>query len=193
MLCSPGREKLRAMAVSCFHRQTYANRELVLVDGSQQKTIGALRNEACIWADGDLIAHWDDDDWSAPERLEEQVAFLLEHELDCTGYQDMPFCDTADGGAYLYRNPDTRYCVGTSLLYRRASWESRKFDDVQTGEDKAFVLTREHVLSQPSNGRMVALAHEGNTADKRSKFSLWQKLDSLPERFLVDAAQSRVL
>ncbi len=35
----------------------------------QRASIGAKRNLACAEARGELIAHWDDDDWYAPARL----------------------------------------------------------------------------------------------------------------------------
>lgn len=84
----PGR-----FAVDCFQRQSYANRELVLVcDGpgteierycgslndpririvypeSPQNTLGALRNLSMRAAKGDWICQWDDDDLYHPQRL----------------------------------------------------------------------------------------------------------------------------
>ena len=39
--------------------------------------VGAKRNIACEVAQGEVIAHWDDDDWMAPEWLRSQVETLL--------------------------------------------------------------------------------------------------------------------
>ncbi len=87
-------------AVECFRRQTYANRELVIVvDGSAVELLehvatlndarircvrqtgpkiplGELRNLAIANALGEYICLWDDDDLSDPERVEVQLAAL---------------------------------------------------------------------------------------------------------------------
>src|SRR5690348_4458021 len=84
-------------AIVCFQLQTYEHRELLIVaDGDDvsdlvpqedsrirlvcsgsRLTIGAKRNYGCAHACGEIIAHWDDDDYSAQQRLTEQVALLL--------------------------------------------------------------------------------------------------------------------
>ncbi len=88
-------------AIECFARQTYANRELVVlvdapaaelvaliekrddprirvvhVDG-QRHTLGALRNLAVQNARGDYVCQWDDDDLYAPQRIATQLDALL--------------------------------------------------------------------------------------------------------------------
>jgi len=83
-------------AIRCFLAQTYPHKELVIVDdGDSIKhlvptrpdilyesswpplRIGPKRNLACGLASGDIIAHWDDDDWSAPDRIEQQLRMLV--------------------------------------------------------------------------------------------------------------------
>ncbi len=70
-------------AIRYFQRQDYENRELIIIDDGadgigdmakaderiryirldKKATIGAKRNWACEQAHGELIMHWDDDDW----------------------------------------------------------------------------------------------------------------------------------
>jgi len=42
--------------------------------------VGAKRNLACDLANGDIIVHWDDDDWMADWRLSYQVEQLMRAE-----------------------------------------------------------------------------------------------------------------
>src|SRR5438094_9881235 len=88
------RRPLAAQAVAYFLRQDYPNRELIVVDDGDESvadlipddarvryryldhrlSVGAKRNLACELSRGELIAHWDDDDWMAADRLSRQVA-----------------------------------------------------------------------------------------------------------------------
>src|SRR5690349_11912252 len=92
------RRRFVSQAISYFLRQDYRPRELIVVDDGedavgdlvpsddqvryvrleQRLSLGAKRNLACGLARGELIAHWDDDDWSAPHRLSAQVEQLLD-------------------------------------------------------------------------------------------------------------------
>lgn len=90
---------LAQRAIDSFARQSWANRELVIVtDGTPAfrsalqdyvdrqdiagirfvvpeepgLPLGALRNLACDASSGSILCQWDDDDWSHPQRLELQ-------------------------------------------------------------------------------------------------------------------------
>lgn len=98
------RFSLAQRAVACFQKQTYPNKELVVVDdgadgrlgewvgslrdsrirytrsrGKEKKFLGRLRNIALKDAQGEYIALWDDDDLSHPRRLmlQMQVTFAV--------------------------------------------------------------------------------------------------------------------
>src|SRR5687768_12073418 len=84
-------------AIKYFMRQTYDTTELIIIDDGADpveelipqdesiryyrippgQTLGAKRNLACHYAQGEIITHWDDDDWYAPHWLEYQVQALL--------------------------------------------------------------------------------------------------------------------
>ena len=100
-------------AIRYFLRQDYAKKELlVLDDGSdpvadlvpnsdviryirlpQRMSLGAKRNLACAEARGEVIAHWDDDDWYAAFRLQYQVKSLVSSTAEICGSRQPLFFD----------------------------------------------------------------------------------------------------
>lgn len=125
-------------------------------------TIGALRNLANGYAEtlhADIIVHFDDDDFSHPRRIEEQVALLVASGKECVGYNEMLFWRDGEPGfkpgptgspipdpehdqqseAWLFQNKSPRYSLGTSLCYWRSTWEKHPFPDKMRGEDYDFV------------------------------------------------------
>lgn len=138
MLCSPGREAYQSQALSCLERQTYTGDiRLVSIPAIPGVTIGEMRNRANTLAgETDIICHWDDDDWSHPNRIAEQVALLQVSGADCVGYNEMLFWRQANFGlsaalATLARNwrtwcrrhglaeheCDCGDCIGEAWLY----------------------------------------------------------------------------
>jgi glycosyltransferase involved in cell wall biosynthesis len=205
------RPEMLKRAVSSFYSQTYAEKILFVLDTSgSTETIGELRNRANSQAVGstednpdgavvfhnpDIIIHWDDDDWSHPNRIAEQVAMLQASGADAVGYNEMLFwraIQVQGGGpvldamrttaqrvvdrivepeAWLYRNRDPRYAVGTSLCYWRETWESNPFPALPRkrggmGEDHAWIQGMA-VFSGSSllrrHPRMIASIHGGNS------------------------------
>lgn len=173
-------------------------------------SIGLLRNVANAYAmepilDCEIICHFDDDDWSHPNRIAEQVALLQSSGAPAVGYNDCLFWASnraivrvhpgqsgpdgngvlgvveSVGEAWLYRNPNTRYALGTSLCYWRKTWEQKTFEDLPkngegTGEDSRWIqglgvravssfatksLTKQ--LTGLQTPRMVASIHGSNT------------------------------
>jgi len=161
------RPELAAKAVECFRRQTYENKHLLAYNNGQEDlnfgsatdcveyvdrsplscmgalTIGDMRNKAIRQVPGaQIIIHWDDDDWSHPNRIAEQVAFLQMSGADVVGYNQMLFwrdppckCDDTtphgiDGsGAWLYTAAaGLTPALGTSLCYWRKTWERKPFN-----------------------------------------------------------------
>jgi hypothetical protein len=151
------RHELAKRAVECFRQQTYdpCKRFLAILDTGDSSwfdarsdsenemhfrwetkgSIGWLRNEAnTSFPSVDIIAHFDDDDWSHPNRLTEQVALLQASGADAVGYNEMLFWrnqlwDGGPGDAWLYSNPRPNYALGTSLCYWRKAWERSPFTD----------------------------------------------------------------
>lgn len=105
-------------------------------------TVGTLRNMAIDVAEGELIAHWDDDDYSHPERLVSQHEQMGIEGVSVVGYRDLLFLDSRakTPQLWLYASPRSNpYAVGTSLFYERAFWQTHKFQDLDVAEDGRFI------------------------------------------------------
>jgi glycosyltransferase involved in cell wall biosynthesis len=179
-------------AIQCFQQQTYRRAELlILADGedvrdlvpadnririihlAEQRNIGEKRNFGCSQAIGEVICHWDDDDWSAPGRLADQIDRMGEFAV--SGYHSMRFTD----GAKWWKYEGTmNYALGTSLCYRREWWSAHQFDAKNIGEDNAFVATASaarQLISADAGELMYATIHPGNTSP-RSMGDNWKPL-----------------
>jgi glycosyltransferase involved in cell wall biosynthesis len=175
LICDNGTEPLTDIRLMDWEQCVWEPR--------RSRLIGALRNEAnlaaCEGADPpDIIAHWDSDDWSHPYRLVEQVALLynsnprdnpIAGEVEAVSYYDMLFWDSTPGqfcGAWLYRSPNVLCPIGTSLMYRRKTWERRPFANRHVGEDLEWWSGVRGVMMsslQPREPRMIAAIHGANT------------------------------
>ncbi len=206
VMLTKDRPEMAKRAVECFRKQTYQNKRILVVNsgpkplfteatdlrepcfvGIDALTIGALRNHAARYASShyttrddcpEIFIHWDDDDYSHPNRIAEQVALLQSSGKQCVGYREMlfwkePWKAPRNGDwedqheAWLYRNNDPRYCLGTSLCYWREVWEKRPFKDVSRGEDFFWLQGVDSLgvsswTPNISDPRMIASIHSGN-------------------------------
>jgi glycosyltransferase involved in cell wall biosynthesis len=138
--------------------------------------VGEARNAGCRESRGDLIAHWDDDDYSDAERLRDQVRRIVEHGKSVTGYRSMRFTDGARW--WLYRG-GPEYALGTSLCYRRDWWAKNPFPSVMVGEDNEFVKrarASSAIVSSDAGDLMYATIHPSNTSPRNIKGNNWKCL-----------------
>jgi len=185
-------------AIDCFLSQSYSDSELLILDNGKEpislhrpekykarygyeppvrylkvsgyRTIGELRNLCCEEARGSVIAHWDDDDWSAPERLTQQVGLLYrlmyERGILVTGYHTFSYWDELTSRAFRYSHGSTTWCGGSSQCYFKEFWRNNPFKHVADGEDTAFSI-QAHIqgklLSTDGSRILVARQHGANT------------------------------
>jgi hypothetical protein len=132
-------------------------------------SLGDKRNLAAelSW-DADYIAHWDDDDWSAPERLAVEAGALHGSGHVAAGFRRLLFWDEIRGSAFLYQGT-ARYVPGSTLLYRRDWWKAHPFAGVNVGEDNGFVAqaaSAGRLLVLEQDTLMVATTHMENTSPR---------------------------
>jgi glycosyltransferase involved in cell wall biosynthesis len=182
-------------AIACFQSQTYPHREmLILADGGSVRDlvpadnsirllelegaaqIGEKRNLGCDRALGEIICHWDDDDWSAPGRIADQVSRLVESKLAVTGYRSMRF---TDGSRWWLYQGTPLFALGTSLCYRKDWWKKHPFRYVQIGEDNHFVTAagaERQIVTSEAGELMWATVHSTNTSPRSLSGSAWKLL-----------------
>lgn len=206
-------------AVRCFMAQDYPNKELIILRTDYPKhwdrcdviegirdyiwcpehdliddpmpSLGAIRNQVNKLANGKYIAHFDDDDYSAPDRLSMQVRALEYNNADLCGLSQLIFHDLRNGNDWLYRPIGWRtWLAGGSLVYTKKLWESGDFPDEQIGSDYLF-------LQKHLNARKVvlddlklycAMIHERNTSPKQFVAPNWKRLDMPIPQHIVQRA-----
>jgi glycosyltransferase involved in cell wall biosynthesis len=205
------RRSFVGQAIGYFLRQDYPNRELIIVDdGSEpvqdllpddprlrylrltrERTVGAKRNMACQEARGEVIAHWDDDDWMAPWRLRYQVDSLRAAQADMCGLDQVLFFDPRGGRAWRYCYPRGAkpWVAGGTLCYTKAFWRQHPFRDLNVGEDSHFVWSSAaaRLLTLRDQTFYAALVHAGNTSPKRTTDPRWTSYPIAEVRALLAA------
>ena len=218
------RPKMLERAVSCFRAQTYPNCKMLIWDTSERgpslgdggadqrvfhcfppiegRHIGALRNAANAAAisqagpHAEIICHFDDDDWSSPTRIAEQVALLQAcPQALCVGYREMLFWDsrrqpkhqpfeydTLGGESWVYTNPDRRYVTGTSMCYWAHAWRVEHFQDRPHEDHKWWLKHHDKCvgIELAPVPQMIAAIHGGNTspaydAEKMRRAKEWRR------------------
>src|SRR5262249_47334978 len=109
------RRRFVPLALRRFLAQDYPNKELLVLDdgkdavadlmpsdsrirysrSEKKQVLGSKRNECVRASHGDLIIHWDDDDWSADWRISYQVAKLMERNYNICGLNRLLYYEPA--------------------------------------------------------------------------------------------------
>jgi glycosyltransferase involved in cell wall biosynthesis len=183
------RQKFIPLAIDYFLQQDYPNAELVIIDDGLQSTaplipdnpkiryfysdsigtIGVKRNYACEKAQGEIIMHWDDDDWYGPQWISKQVEALLTSGADITGLNKVLFYSPSVDKRWVYEDTeeDKPWLCGATMAYRKDFWQQHPFIDLQVGEDYDFVWNSgAKVFAIDYFEGFTALLHPHNTSIK---------------------------
>ena len=214
------RRRFLPASIACFLAQDHPARELLILDDGTDPvadlvpddpriryvrippglTLGAKRNRACELAAGEIIVHWDDDDWYPGDRITRQAAALVERDADVCGTSRVYYRDPDAHRAweYGYRGGSAAsaraWVAGNTLAYRRAAWERARFRDIQIGEDSHFVWahTAARVVDLADPELCVATIHPANTSRKRPVGAYWTPIDPARIDRLLAAAPTAV-
>lgn len=201
------RQEFTTRAILSFNAQSYKKSWMMLFDSgmemykppagldmsrvahcrrrySSSQTVGALRNEAiALIPPLVVVAHWDSDDYSHPERLAVELDCLeggMGNEV--VGFHNLLFFDNriaqlvkGKGAAWEYdykrlkqAGPSAKV-IGTSLMYFREVWQRRPFTTLKTsGEDtdwtKQLNVTALNGVATEYGPLMIAEVHGRNTS-----------------------------
>lgn len=203
------RRELVPQAIRQFLRQDWPNAELIVVDDGtdkvadlippdprirylaldERRTIGAKRNLACEAARGEIILHWDDDDWMADRRIRAQAEHLLASGADLSGLPSLYFHEPATGDTWQFTSParPQAWIAGATFCYRKSLWRALPFEDVDIGEDMRFLWSRRRkkVVPLADVSLYVARLHPGNTSSKAGTGRAWRRVsDRVLERVM---------
>jgi len=206
------RSKFIPQSIKYFQEQDYPNLELIIVydadsdlpeglthddnihlhKASYDNSIGSKRNLACQKANGEIIVHWDDDDWYSADRVSLQVKPIIANECDITGLNNSLF--------YLLANREFWECsseltqkmlmknvYGGTLAYSKMFWDnSDGYPNTSLREDADFMLKmiQNGASLKKIDGKelFIYLRHDNNTwVFKTGSFmepKHWKKVDA---------------
>jgi len=197
-------------SIKYFKQQTYPNTELIIVYDEvtdlpidfyhdeniftikvpMYTSIGNKRNEALAFASGDIIAHWDDDDWYAKTRLEVQAKPLLEKKADISALYNTLFFSLQSLEIYkaskeLYEDMFVRGIHGGTLMYTSKCVGKESFKDISLREDVCFVediiIKGARLIKLDGYEQFIYMRHDNNSwAFKTGEFSgssKWEIVD----------------
>jgi len=189
IMLTANRPNFVPIAVENFLVSNYRNAELIIVDDGKESvrplipdhhrikyfyeepigTIGKKRNYACERSSGEIIMHWDDDDWYAPNWMSKQIKFLESSGADICGLNKITFYSPLVQKFWSYANPDPEkpWVAGATLAYYKSFWEKHPFKDIQIGEDYDFVWNSgAKIFAHDFYDGYIATLHANNTTLK---------------------------
>src|ERR1019366_781487 len=180
LLCTHNSRALLPIAIESYLSQEYENKELIVIDDGDDliadmvkgipgvhyhlvpaRNLSQKRNAGIRLATGEIIVHFDSDDWSGPGRISHQVEHLIAHNLKVVGYSKAWWYDTRRSLATYA----TCGLWGATLCYDRQWALEHPWDETHTTcEDAWFLgqLGQNEVGALEGGSHFVALAHNGN-------------------------------
>jgi len=191
-LCiTENRVSMLRRSIALFERQTYPDKELLIVYRSRDAEtkayvgslsdprirgveapsdsnvlLGGLRNIAVAASKGRYVATWDDDDWHAPERLQAQMEVIREHARPGCVLRRCQVFDLAALRAFV----SGPYTWEMSMVCEKAALPA--YPNVGRGEDRQVIghLLRSHQLIELERPDLYIYVYHGGNTCGRSHF-----------------------
>jgi glycosyltransferase involved in cell wall biosynthesis len=182
-------------AIHCFNQQSYPNKELVLVYGSDNTqtnaylnslndprvrgfqlddnnsySLGEKRNFAIEKSNGEYFCQWDDDDWYHPDRLKEQLEPLLKSFKDGSILIFEIVFDDINKRAY----GSTIRPLEHSIMCRKSVYlDGIKYSNKDKGEDFDFIksLKNNNMLFPIVNPGLYVYVYHGKNSYPAEHFT----------------------
>lgn len=159
-MVTANRKKLAQRAIQCFLKQTYPNKELVIIDDGEEDysilltdipkrdvtylkleknadaVLGKLRNIALETAKGDFLIQWDDDDWYHPDRIQIQADYLQQGYDACCLSSSLMHLDDPEylNLPFIGKLPDG---IPGSIMHRRN--DQIRYPEYKKAEDTVYL------------------------------------------------------
>lgn len=160
IICPTNRPYNIPRVTEMYHRQNYMDIELIVVqDGN---TIGEKRNIACSEAKGDIIVHFDDDDFYSGDYVSKCVE-VIKSGADVTGLNKAYFVSLGQHRAWVYDSGSDMYVIGSGMAYKRSIWANNRFAETSQGEDRLFLRSCGVIKPHGYMGGFAATIHSRNT------------------------------
>ena len=167
-----GGEPAAAAAIKA-HVAALGRRDIRIIEPPGTLTLGALRNLSRASAEGEVVCQWDDDDLSHPERLERQLAALVQSGAEGVCLREVMQFFPAERRLYgaNWRATEAQAHPGTLMLW---SWSPAAYPETgarsRLGEDLDVVLQLQRrgaygVLAGVPH-LYVYVSHGGNSWDE---------------------------
>jgi glycosyltransferase involved in cell wall biosynthesis len=193
ILTTRDRPRFLALALQYYRDQTYANRELIVVDDGELfpadpvsieflggrlipmppgTPLGTKLNAGVEQANGSLCQKMDDDDWYAPTFLETMTSAVRQSHAEVCGptlafLLQFLFFEVA---RWEIRRSHKSNAPGATLMFTRDAWEIRPFRPLFQDEDVWFFLDQIRwggsILPVHSLESFMAVRHHGSTRDR---------------------------
>jgi glycosyltransferase involved in cell wall biosynthesis len=182
-----GREAFLPAIAACVRSQSYQNIEWLVLDDSEEPSlaltkhpweklryfhstkrlsVGAKRNQLLAHASGEIVVHFDDDDYYGPDYITKATEHLSNQDADVAllcGFFVAHLNTNAfgyyrtrikKGPAFGFNKSGVRpvdlgriniplihLCFGWAYIYRRSVWEQIRFEKLNVFEDREFIRT----------------------------------------------------
>lgn len=191
------RDLFAKQAIKYFLRQAYPRKELLIADDGtepllvdkypgiyyfrlhEKKSLGYKRNILLEKCRGEIIAHWDDDDWYHPSYLTKLSRLLISLEEKHT------VVGLGEYLVYIAKNNSLKICrsrgiAGATFFYYKTLWSSCPFRDVQSAEDYFFLQDANPLQKMLRDAEMfIVIRHGDHTWSKVGNLDVTEHLSRL--------------